>query len=229
MIIQLKNVVKQYNVDSSEDKRVVLNDLSVGIDQGDALSIVGPSGSGKSTLLNMLGTLDKPTSGEVFVQDTNVLDLSDEELASVRNESIGFIFQMHHLLPQLNLYENVMLPTLMVKDKSVVEQREKRVKELLEMVGLQDKMKQRPGQLSGGECQRVAVVRALVNEPRVILADEPTGSLDHESAANLGELLKEINKKEKVALVIVTHSLSLAEKMPVRYELTKGKLKQISD
>lgn len=229
MILQLKNVVKQYKVDSSEDRRAVLNDLNLGIDKGDALSIVGPSGSGKSTLLNILGTLDRPTSGEVFVQGANVLDLNDEELASVRNESVGFVFQMHHLLPQLNLYENVMLPTLMVKDKNLVQQREKRVKELLQMVGLQDKMKQWPGQLSGGECQRAAVVRALVNEPRVILADEPTGSLDHESAANLGELLKEINTKENVALVIVTHSLSLAEKMPVRYELKKGKLKEKSD
>ncbi len=223
MIIGLEKVSKSYEKPGSLKKREVLNEISLKVDSGESLSVIGPSGSGKSTLLNILGTLDMPTSGMVKLNDKNILNYSESQLAEIRNQHIGFIFQMHHLLPQLTLLENVLLPTIASNsnnDKAGLE----RAKELLESVNLHDKIKQYPSQLSGGECQRATVVRALINQPGLILADEPTGSLDEDSAEQLGELLSKINKEQNVAMIVVTHSMELAKKMNKMYKLNHGKL-----
>ncbi len=223
MIIGLEKVSKSYEKPGSLKKREVLNEISLKVDSGESLSVIGPSGSGKSTLLNILGTLDMPTSGMVKLNDKNILNYSEPQLAEIRNKHIGFIFQMHHLLPQLTLIENVLLPTIASNSKNDKAGLE-RAKELLESVNLHDKIKQYPSQLSGGECQRATVVRALINQPGLILADEPTGSLDEDSAEQLGELLSKINKEQNVAMIVVTHSMELAKKMNKMYKLNHGKL-----
>ncbi|MBI9034778.1 MAG: ABC transporter ATP-binding protein [Bacteroidales bacterium] len=223
MIIQLENISKQYTYESAPS-RVVLQNINMELCKGDSVAIVGPSGCGKSTLLNILGTLDLASSGKVSLEGDDIIDFKEEKLAEVRNRKIGFIFQMHHLLPQLNLWENILVPTLPLKDKKLRLESEQRALDLLNFVGLQDKIHQRPGQLSGGECQRAAVVRALINKPELILADEPTGSLDQESAEKMGDLLLQINKEYQVAIVIVTHSMELAERMEKVYMLSQGQL-----
>jgi len=228
MIIELDKVSKYYQ-NQGKNTRNVLNEISLSIKAGDSISIIGPSGSGKSTLLNILGTLDLPSSGIVKIRDKEIQQFNEKQLAEIRNQNIGFIFQMHHLLPQLSLIENVLVPTIPFIDKSSKKDIYNRAMNLLESVGLADKIQQRPGQLSGGECQRVAVVRALINNPDLILADEPTGSLDEDSAANLGELLSQINKEQNVAMVIVTHSLDLAKKMDKIFKLDHGKLNLVSN
>ena len=224
MIAELENITKIYTNKQSGIQREVLKGISLSINKGDALSIVGPSGCGKSTLLNILGTLDMPTSGVMRFNGKEINNLTDNQLADIRNREIGFIFQAHHLLPQLNLLENVLLPTLVLKERSKKKLALERALHLLENVGLANNIKQLPGQLSGGECQRAAVVRALINEPELILADEPTGSLDKNSAERIGELLSEINKTEGVSLVVVTHSLSLANKIGNTYNLSEGRI-----
>jgi lipoprotein-releasing system ATP-binding protein len=224
MLIQLQNISKHYENPQTGIKQEVLNDISLSVEKGESIAIVGPSGSGKSTLLNIMGTLDNPSSGVVSINGREVNSLNDNQLAEVRNKNIGFVFQMHHLLDQLNLMENVLLPTIPLKDKTLKEDASKRAMTLLESVGLADKIHQRPAQLSGGECQRAAVVRALINQPQIILADEPTGSLDANSANQLGDVLTKLNTEYNVALVVVTHSLELANRMSVVYELVNGKL-----
>jgi ABC-type lipoprotein export system ATPase subunit len=194
-------------------------DLSVSADE--TLAIVGPSGCGKSTLLNLVGALDRPTSGQISFDGKDLLTLNETELAEFRNRSIGFVFQSHHLLPQCTALENVLVPSLVNKDaKSPWE----RAEHLLEHVGLAERMHSRPGKLSGGERQRVTVVRALINEPKLLLADEPTGSLSQSGAHSLSELLLEINREEGVALVVVTHSDSVARTMGRVLELDEGTL-----
>lgn len=224
MIVELDKISKYYETDGLIIRRDVLNEISLTINSGDAISIVGPSGSGKSTLLNILGTLDLPTSGIVKIKGNDILDFNDNQLAEIRNSNIGFIFQLHHLLPQLTLIENILVPTIPRKDKNYKKAATERAMDLLKSVGLEDRIHQRPGQLSGGECQRATVVRALINEPDLVLADEPTGSLDQDSAEQLGELLSGINKKYNVAMVVVTHSHDLAKKMDTIYKLDHGKL-----
>jgi lipoprotein-releasing system ATP-binding protein len=224
MLIDLQNITKYYKNPETDIRQMVLDDISLQINKGDALAIAGPSGSGKSTLLNIMGTLDVPISGNVIFNGVNIKNLNDSEIANIRNRHIGFIFQKHLLLPQLNLYENVLLPTLPIKDKEYKGKASEKARELLSSVGLADKIYQLPGKLSVGECQRAAVVRALINQPELILADEPTGSLDKESAENLGELLKTLNVKFGVALVVVTHSQHLADKMNKIFSLSNGKL-----
>ncbi len=224
MIIQLENIFKSYSNNSGSPQRAVLEGISLTINTNDSIAIVGPSGSGKSTLLNMIGTLDKPSSGIISIEHEDISKLNDLKLAEIRNQKIGFVFQLHHLLPQLNLIENVLLPSLIIKDKKLRDSAYSRAMDLLKKVGLEDKIKQYPGQLSGGECQRTAVVRALINKPDIILADEPTGSLDQESAEQIGELLSNIHKEQNITLVIVTHSTELAAKMDIRYTLKNGKL-----
>jgi len=224
MLINIQNISKYYENPTSNIRRDVLRDISLQIKHGDSLAIVGPSGSGKSTLLNILGTLDTPSSGKVYLNNEEIHSLNNSQLSEIRNRKIGFVFQMHHLLAQLNLLENVLLPTLPIPDKSYRNLAPKRAMELLESVGLADKIHQRPGQLSGGECQRAAVIRALINQPELILADEPTGSLDKESAGHLAEILGKLNKDFQVALVLVTHSIELAQKMDTVYELSDGQL-----
>ncbi|MBI9066532.1 MAG: ABC transporter ATP-binding protein [Salinivirgaceae bacterium] len=227
-MLKLENITKNYQNASNEILREVLNDVNFTVSKGDSISIVGPSGSGKSTMLNIMGSLDKPTSGNVFFNDQNIGELSKNQLADIRNQHIGFVFQQHLLLPQLSLLENVLIPTMVEKDKQKKEGAAKRAMELLELVGLTDKIKQLPGQLSVGECQRTAVVRALINEPEVILADEPTGSLDEKSAINMVDLLTKINIEKNIAVVMVTHSLELAAKMKDSYRLVNGQLNKIS-
>lgn len=224
MITQLINISRTYSNDQSDVKREVLKELSLSINSGDALAIVGPSGSGKTTLLNMIGLLDLPTSGIVKFNGNEINQYSPNQLATIRNKEIGFVFQSHHLLPQLNLLENVLLPTIPIQNKTFKKGAYQRAIALLEKVGLADKTQQYPGQLSGGECQRAAVVRALINEPKLILADEPTGSLDQESAEKIGDLLSSINKEQNVAIVVVTHSLKLAKTIGNIYNLSSGKI-----
>jgi ABC-type lipoprotein export system ATPase subunit len=185
---------------------------------------VGPSGSGKSTLLNLLGTLDKPSSGKVLLSGVLADQMDENHLAEIRNTFIGFVFQMHHLLPQLTLLENVLLPILPLNDKKNLNQSKQRALQLIDRVGLSAHLRHFPSQLSVGECQRAAVVRALINKPKLLLADEPTGSLDADNAAQLAILLTELNQEENVALVLVTHSMELAAKMENIYQLREGKL-----
>ena len=205
---------------------MVLNDISLDLTRGESLAIVGPSGSGKSTLLQIIGTLDQPTSGSVSLngQDLSVLD--DQQLADVRNRQIGFVFQSHYLLPQCTVLENVLVPTLATDEASVRNGASERAERLLKRVGLGERMSHRPGELSGGERQRVAVVRALINQPPLLLADEPTGSLDQTSARELGQLLLELNREEGVSLIIVTHARELAQRMTRVLELKEGHLVQ---
>ncbi|MCX7886528.1 MAG: ABC transporter ATP-binding protein [Verrucomicrobiae bacterium] len=217
MLVELVRVYKSYAAPPVE----VLRDVNFRLDAGEAVAIVGPSGSGKSTLLNILGTLDRPTRGTVRFDGRDLAALNEPELAAIRNRQIGFIFQLHHLLPQCTVLENVLIPTLAGEADSGA--RDRAVK-LLERVGLQHRLEHRPGQLSGGECQRVAVARALINRPKLLLADEPTGALDHANAASLGRLLVELNREEGVALVVVTHSLELAKRLPKVMELRDGVL-----
>ncbi len=223
-MINLKQINKHYYNNSGTVKQDVLIDISMSINAGDSIAIVGPSGCGKSTLLNLIGSIDSPTSGSIEFDEKNINQLNDIELSNLRNKQIGFIFQMHHLLPQLTVLENALLPTLADSNKKNKNAIAERALQLLEQVGLKDKIHQFPGQLSGGECQRVTVVRALINKPKLILADEPTGSLDQNSAEQIGDLLVEIQKEQNIALVVVTHSKSLAAKMKKQFSLIDGKL-----
>ena len=224
MLLDLKNIVKQFEVPSGKAPLTVLDDISLGVGQGDAIAVVGPSGSGKSTLLNIMGALDKPTSGSVVFDGADLAEKSERELAHMRNREIGFVFQLHHLLPQCTVLENVLIPTLTRKKNSEFAELRNRAEALLKEVGLENHPDYFPARLSGGEQQRVAVVRALINSPRLILADEPTGSLDQASAQNLGRLLLHFNKAEHVTLIVVTHSLDLAKSMDAVYALHNGKL-----
>jgi len=226
MLITLQNITKYYENPESGVRQMVLDNISMEINKGDSIAIVGPSGSGKSTLLNIMGTLDTPISGNVIFNGADLKSLNDNEIAKLRNHHIGFIFQKHLLLPQLSVLENVLLPTIPLKDKDYTAKAFGRAKELLEKVGLNDKINQLPGKLSVGECQRTAVVRALINQPEIILADEPTGSLDKDSAENLAVLLKTINADFGVALVVVTHSQQLADKTNKLFTLVNGKLQE---
>jgi len=236
-LLTLSNVTKRYESPGNANSLTVLDDISLQVDRGQSLAIVGPSGSGKSTLLQIIGTLDRPTSGTVQLDGQDLNQLNDVELAAVRNRKLGFVFQFHYLLPQCTVLENVLVPTL-AKVKLVgrasprakegppspTETAEVRANRLLKRVGLADRLNHRPGELSGGERQRVAVVRALINQPWLLLADEPTGSLDHASAQQLGQLLVELNKEEGVTVIVVTHAKELAAKMGKQFELKDGKL-----
>jgi lipoprotein-releasing system ATP-binding protein len=222
-ILELKNVAKTYDSGALSGTEV-LKKINLELRRGESLAITGPSGSGKSTLLNIIGTLDRPTSGEVVLDGENVLALNDTKLAALRNRKIGFIFQLHHLLPQCSVLENVLVPTLVGVNKEG-ELPEARAKRLLGRVGLSARISHRPGQLSGGERQRVAVVRALINQPALLLADEPTGSLDRLAADTLAALLVELNSEEGVTIVMVTHSATLAAKMSRTLDLRDGELR----
>ena len=224
MLAELQNLSKSYGSPGRDTDNVVLDQISLIIGDKDSIAIVGPSGSGKSTLLNILGTLDQPSSGKVIL-DGDFMDTADDNRrANIRNRFIGFVFQLHYLLPQLTLIENVLLPVMPVKDKSIRKITIERAHQLIERVGLTKQIHQRPQQLSVGECQRAAVVRALVNQPRLLLADEPTGSLDAQNASQLGQLLADLNREYGLALVVVTHSMDLASRMGKIYQLTSGKL-----
>jgi lipoprotein-releasing system ATP-binding protein len=223
MVAELKQVTKFFGVESGRAQQV-LGGVDLSLAAGETVAIVGSSGSGKSTLLNILGTLEQPTSGEVSLFGQSVRGVGEKELAHIRAQQIGFIFQMHHLLPQLTAFENVMVPTLVEGDKSKRSGYEKRALELLDRVGLADHAQKRPGQLSGGERQRVAVVRALLKSPQLLLADEPTGALDEANALALTDLLAELNRETGVTVVLVTHDLALAGKMQRVLRLHQGLL-----
>ena len=218
MLVELTHVQKAYAAPSGE----VLRDINFQLAAGEAVAIVGPSGCGKSTLLNLIGALDQPTSGTVRFDGRDLAGLSANELAGIRNHDLGFIFQLHHLLPQCTILENVLIPTLANPSAANTAAAVQRAGRLLDRVGLKPRRHYRPGQLSGGERQRTAVVRALINQPKLLLADEPTGSLDHAGAENLAQLLQELNQEERVALVVVTHSRELAGRMQRVLELRDG-------
>jgi lipoprotein-releasing system ATP-binding protein len=200
----------------------VLTGVSLSLSEGESVAIVGPSGSGKSTLLQILGTLDRPDAGEVTIDQTDPFSLTEDKLAAFRNQHIGFIFQDHHLLPQLTVFENVLVPTLASGRPSADDLA--RARGLLESVGLADRVGHLPGELSGGERERVAIARALLMRPTLILADEPTGNLDRRTADRVTELLLELQKSSGAILISVTHSDSLAAAMMRRLELVDGKL-----
>lgn len=227
--LSLRAITKQYPSPEGMEPVSVLHELSLDLEAGEAVSIVGPSGCGKSTLLNIIGTLDTPTSGEVILNGKDLATLSEDDVAQVRNRSIGFVFQSHHLLPQCTVLENVLIPTLAYASNSSPEKKKSRAEGLIERVGLTPRSHHRPSQLSGGERQRVALVRALVNQPVLLLADEPTGSLDPETARQLSDLLIDLNREEGVTLVVVTHSMELASRMPRRLQLEQGRLTDVGD
>jgi lipoprotein-releasing system ATP-binding protein len=218
MSLILQNLCKSYPTRSGELS--VLRDVNLTLGPAEALAILGPSGSGKSTLLYLLGTLERPTSGTYKLGAQEPFRLSDRGLAHFRNRSIGFIFQDHHLLPQCSVLENVLIPVL----AGGMANAEARARELLARVGLSERLEHRPAELSGGERQRVAVARALIHQPLLLLADEPTGNLDRKTAQTVGELLMELHKQEKTMLIVVTHSPELAKLLPRRMEMLDGAL-----
>jgi len=218
-ILELAGVTKSYRSPEGVETPV-LRGVDLTLSAGASLAIVGPSGCGKSTLLNIIGTLDRPSGGKVTLTGLDVTALSETGLAEVRSRVVGFVFQLHHLLPQCSILENVLVPTLTGRGPDAVEDR---ARKLLDRVGLGSRLSHRPGQLSGGECQRAAVVRALINKPQLLLADEPTGSLDRASAESLAQLLGELNREEGVALIYVTHSSDLAKRAGRVLELRDGR------
>ena len=215
---------------------VVLNGVSLEMQPGQSLAVMGPSGSGKSTLLHILGTLERPTSGTVTLDEQDPFALPEPVLAAFRNQQVGFVFQDHYLLPQCSALENVLLPTLPLTiptprfggKAGSAASHEPRAWQLLERVGLAERVEHRPAELSGGERQRVAVARALINQPRLLLADEPTGNLDRKAAQSVGSLLLELAAQEQIMLVVVTHSVELAARFPRRKELIEGVLQDIA-
>jgi len=224
-LLELRGVTKRFGAaDAAGGGRggpTVLEGVDLSVEAGETIAVVGPSGSGKSTLLNLIGGLAPPTAGEVLLEGRDLAQLGEEELARVRNAKIGFVFQMHHLLPQCTALENVLVPTIVHPDPGDARERALR---LLGVVGLAERADHRPAQLSGGECQRVAVVRALINGPKLLLADEPTGSLDGAAADRLADLFVELNRSEGVTVIAVTHSERFAERMARLLELGGGKL-----
>ncbi len=228
-MLELVNVAKTYESPGSSERLDVLKDISLDLKWGESIAVVGPSGSGKSTLLNIIGALDKPSAGKVLLEGRDLADLDETELAGIRNHRIGFVFQSHHLLSQCTVLENVLVPTLASDTKESAKERQERALQLLESVGIQDHLRHRPAELSGGQRQRVAVVRALINMPALLLADEPTGSLDRQATDNIIELLVELNLKHRLALIVVTHSMRLAERMGRVFQLSDGVLRKGAD
>jgi lipoprotein-releasing system ATP-binding protein len=204
---------------------IVLNELELNVNEGDLVSVSGPSGSGKTTLLNIIGLLDRPDSGKVVFKGVSILDYDQKESAGYRNKNIGFVFQDHLLLPYLTVKENIILPLLASKtDVQEFRRKENDSLKLMEKTGISDLAEKYPYQISGGEAQRVTLVRALVNKPALILADEPTGSLDKKNAEILGDLLVQMNSDFGITLILATHSKDLADKMKIHYTLSEGKL-----
>ena len=221
MLAELSNVTKSYRSDAGAVP--VLNGISLTIAEGETVAITGPSGCGKSTLLNLLGALDQADSGEIRVADRDLTKLDAQQLAEFRNTTVGFVFQLHHLLPQCTVLENVLVPSIVRKDADRAALRA-RAAQLIGAVGLSHRLDHRPGQLSGGERQRAAVARALINSPKLLLADEPTGALDRASAERLADLLAEVHQREKITIVMVTHAPELARRMGRMLGLVDGKL-----
>ncbi len=225
-LLELRNVTKSYQESSGGARVPVLAGVDWSLESGASAAIVGPSGCGKSTLLNILGALDEPDSGEVLFEGESIIGCPAARLGALRSRKIGFIFQLHHLMPQCTVLENVLLPTLALPKAERDEAAEARAGALLERVGLSKQRDRMPAQLSGGERQRVAVVRALINQPRLILADEPTGALDEKNAAALTELLLDLQRSLQVSLVMVTHHPAQAERMDAVWRMHEGRLER---
>lgn len=219
-LIEAVEIKKSFKTEAGELK--VLKGINLSIDEGEIVGIIGVSGAGKSTLLQILGTLDRPTSGKVLFQGSDIASMDDNSLAHFRNRSIGFVFQFHHLLPDFNSLENVMLPGLISGSAFPVV--EKNAEELLEDLGLSKRIKHKPGELSGGEQQRVAVARALIQNPKIVLTDEPTGNLDTSTGNNLFELFIDLNKTKGITFVIVTHNKALSDRCHRVLEIADGML-----
>ena len=216
MIVELKDIFKSYSEGEDNPRRNILDSFNLLINFDESISIVGPSGCGKTTLLNILGTLDKPDSGEVVFNGEPVTNMNDDQLSKLRAEKIGFIFQSHHLLPQISVIENVILPTLAVNSKQNNTIIFDEAETLLSEVGLKKEVYKFPSQLSGGEKQRVAIVRSLINKPNLVLADEPTGSLDKSRGEEIIDLLKSLCVNNQTSLVVVTHDIEIASQMKRR-------------
>ena len=225
MLLIVKEIVKAFKTEGISGSRTVLDGVNLELKKGEAISIQGPSGSGKSTLMNIIGALDKPDQGEVIFNGQSLGTMPEIELTSFRNREIGFVFQMHHLLPQCTVFENILIPVVPIKDKDFKRSRLSVGEDLLKTVGLWEHKDKKPGVLSGGECQRVALIRAMINQPKLILADEPTGSLDEENAISIISLLLDLNQKFDTSLIVVTHSPEIGGKMEKEYALRNGKLK----
>jgi lipoprotein-releasing system ATP-binding protein len=221
MSLNVTDLRKEYTTRSG--LLTVLNGVSLSLQRGESAAVMGPSGSGKSTLLHILGTLDRPTAGTVTLDGSDPFRSTDGELAVFRNRRIGFVFQDHHLLPQVSVLENVLIPTLVNKAANRDEVT-KYARELLDRVGLAHRLAHRPAELSGGERQRVAVARALIHKPLLLLADEPTGNLDRTNADAIGQLLLELHHQHQTILVVVTHSAELAKRFPRTLEMANGRL-----
>lgn len=224
-LLIVRDVHKSFGIASAASEPVaVLRGVSFELGEGEALAITGPSGSGKSTLLHLIGSLDRPSAGTIEIGGTDPFGLTEPKLAWFRNRTIGFVFQDSHLLPQYTVFENVLVPSLAFPGPRM----DARAAELLERVGLAHRMGHRPAELSGGERQRAAVARALLNRPRLLLCDEPTGSLDRVAAAAVADLLFELHEAERTVLIAVTHSLDLAARFARRCELVEGRCTQPS-
>lgn len=230
-MFESRNISKVYAVQGHEVS--VLQGASMSLEPGESAVIMGPSGSGKSTFLNIIGSLESPTDGHVLIDGVDPFSLNESDLARFRNTTIGFVFQEHHLLPQCTVMENVLLPTLAFRTPSKhgnttkhgnTSNTDERGRMLIEKVGLSHRINHRPSELSGGERQRVAIARALINQPAVVLADEPTGNLDHQTAERIGELLISLPRDEHIILIAVTHSDALAQRFQHRYDLIDGAL-----
>ena len=219
-LIKLNKVSKVFKV--GEENFTALHEVSLEIESGAFMSFVGPSGSGKTTLLNLIGGLDVPTSGDIYFKESGLSSMSRQQMAQYRRENIGFIFQTYNLLPVYSVYENVLFPLLLKgsKEKNVRD----RVMDIVEKVGLSDQLKKRPSQLSGGQCQRVAIARALVKDPPLILADEPTANLDTENSLQILELMRELNRQYKAAVVFSTHDEKVTRFIRREVKLEDGRV-----
>jgi len=222
-ILHVEDVTKTYQ--SGPQTVEVLKGINLEIKRGEIVIIMGPSGVGKSTLLHLIGGLDKPSSGRVVINNTNIFELENSKLAQFRNSSVGFVFQFHHLLPEFTALENLMIPG-MIKKSNLEELKSKSI-ELLDKVGLSDRIDHKPSQLSGGEQQRVAMARAFVNQPQLILADEPTGNLDKRNSESLYNLILELNKTLNQTFIIVTHNEMMTRNANKVIELEDGKIKNL--
>jgi lipoprotein-releasing system ATP-binding protein len=221
-VLKVENVSKDYPTPGGALR--VLNDVSLSLSRGDAVSIMGPSGTGKSTLLYIIGALEPPTNGSVTLDGQNPFQLNEKQLAAFRNQNIGFVFQDHCLLPQCSVLENVLTPTLVSPN---ARDSPKRARELLDQVGLNDRLDHRPAELSGGEKQRVSLARALITKPQLLLCDEPTGNLDQKAAEVVASMLLDLHQQQQTILVVVTHSAELAARLPTRYELIDQQLRNL--
>lgn len=219
-LLHCQHITKYYQEGSQRTQ--VLKDVSFSMQAGELVAIVGSSGSGKSTLLHVLGGLDQPTSGEVFIQNQSLQKINGNQLAQLRNQYLGFVYQFHHLMADFSALENVMMPMLIGKQNK--SEAQDRAEKMLTAVGLSHRISHRPSALSGGERQRVAIARSLVNNPALVLADEPTGNLDRKTTESIFELIKQLNREQNIAFLLVTHDLSLAEKLSRRFVMQDGVL-----